>query len=58
MREVRAASDDPHLRAVLDGILDGRAPLSTLLSAGVLPAPPAVMPQGLRALLEMNEENQ
>lgn len=58
MREARAASDDPRLRAVLEGILDGRAPLSTLLSAGVLPAPPAVMPQELRELLERNEEKQ
>lgn len=58
MREVRAATDDRDLRAVLDGILDGRAPLSTLLSAGVLPEPPAEMPAGLREFLDTNREIQ
>ncbi|KQQ62402.1 hypothetical protein ASF63_18690 [Microbacterium sp. Leaf320] len=58
MREARATSDDPHLREVLDGILNGRAPLSMLLASGVLPAPPAAMPDALRELVETNEETQ
>lgn len=58
MREVRAGSDDPQLREVLDGILNGRAPLSTLLASGVLPSPPAAMPDALRELVETSEETQ
>lgn len=56
MREVRARTDDPELRGVLDGILNGRAPLSTLLADGVLPTPPAAMPDTLRKLLDENGE--
>jgi hypothetical protein len=58
MREVRAGTDDPQLRDVLDGILNGRAPLSALLADGVLPAPPSAMPDTLRKLWESNEEAQ
>ncbi|WP_431074422.1 hypothetical protein [Microbacterium phyllosphaerae] len=58
MREVRATSDDPKLNEVLDGVLNGRAPLSTLLASGVLPAPPAAIPDALRELVETNEETQ
>lgn len=58
MREVRAGTDDPNLREVLDAILNGRAPLSALLIDGVLPTPPAVMPDTLRELLETNRETQ
>lgn len=58
MREVRASTDDPNLREVLDRILNGRAPLSALLGEGVLPTPPAVMPDTLRELLETNGETQ
>ncbi|WP_341956396.1 hypothetical protein [Microbacterium sp. LWH13-1.2] len=58
MREVRARSDDPQLREVLDGILDGRAPLSAVLANGVLPSPPAAMPDALREIMETNEETQ
>lgn len=58
MREVRDSTDDSKLREMLDRILSGRAPLSALLAGGVLPAPPAVMPDTLRELLETNGEAQ
>lgn len=58
MREVRDRTDDPNLREVLGGILNGQAPLSALLARGVLPAPPAAMPDALRKLVETNGETQ
>ncbi|MDN3444198.1 hypothetical protein [Microbacterium sp. APC 3901] len=58
MREARDSTDDPDLRGVLDRILQGRAPLSALLAGGVLPTPPAAMPDTLRELLETNGETQ
>lgn len=58
MRDVRARTDDPRLQEVLDGILSGGAPLSSLFTSGVLPAPPEAMPDALRKIVETNEEAQ
>lgn len=55
MREVRARTDDPHLREVLDGVLNGRRPLSALLADRVLPDPPEEMPDQVRELRELGE---
>ncbi|MDF2491760.1 MAG: hypothetical protein K0Q58_338 [Microbacterium sp.] len=38
----REASQDPAVRAAFDAVLDGRAPLASLLREGVLPAPAAL----------------
>lgn len=56
MRGMRAHTEDQNLRSVLDDILNGRAPLSGLLAGGVLPTPPAAMPDTLRELLETDGE--
>ncbi len=58
MRDVRARTDDRRLREVLDGILSGSAPLSSLFTSGALPAPPKVMPDALREIVKTNEEAQ
>lgn len=56
MRRLRASTDDPRLREALSGVLDGRAPLSSLLADGVLPRPPAQMPAALKTMLDVDEE--
>ncbi|WP_159500950.1 hypothetical protein [Microbacterium sp. 18062] len=56
MRRLRASTDHPRLREALSDVLAGRAPLSSLLAAGVLPAPPAQMPEALKTMLEADEE--
>lgn len=56
MRSLRDSTDDPTLREALTGVLDGRTSLSSIFSSGVLPEPPTEMPEGLRLILEADEE--
>lgn len=57
MRGLRDSTDDPKLREALTGVLEGRTSLASVLSSGVLPEPPTEMPEGLRLILETNEES-